>query len=188
MTTTSSSNGERQSTPTIPSVVDLAHGADFAETAGKILDLKGLLRPPSFSGLERDWAEWKFRVDNMWTILRIYQRMKWCVTATDHDLDPEFRGEMQIAVSRFTYGMLVQLCSGKALVTLRLVTAGDGLQAWKKLVTTYEPAIAMRWNAMLSGILNPHWIDDGDFEIVDDDNNNDDGKGAPKSSHDYTRS
>ena len=99
------------------------------------------------------------------TILGIDQLMKWCVTASDLDLDSEFLGDAQAAVSRFTYGMMVQLCSGKALVTIRLVTAGDGLQAWKKLVTTYEPAIAMRWNAMLSGILNPQWSDDGDFEI-----------------------
>ena len=91
--------------------------------------------------------------------------MKWCVTATDLDLDSEFLGDAQAAVNRFIYGMLVQLCSDKALVTIRLETAGDGLQAWKKLVTTYEPAIAMRWNAMLSGILNPQWSEDGDFEI-----------------------
>ena len=87
------------------------------------------------------------------------------LTATDLDLDPEFFEESQAAVNRFVYGMLVQLCSGKALVTIHLVAAGDGLQAWKKLVTTYEPAMAMRWNAMLSGILNPQWSDDGDFEV-----------------------
>ena len=104
-------------------------------------------------------------MDNTWTILGVDQLMKWCTTATDHDLDPEFLGEAQSAVSRFVYGMLVQLCSGKALVTIRLVTAEDGLKAWKKLVTTYEPAIAIRWNAMLSGILNPQWNDDGDFEV-----------------------
>ena len=91
--------------------------------------------------------------------------MKWCITATDHDLDPEFPGETQSAVSRLIYGMLVQLCSGKAPVTIRLVTAGEGLKAWKKLVATYEPAIAIRWNAMLSGILNPQWSDDGNFEV-----------------------
>ncbi len=149
----------------IPTVFGPATSSTFAETAGKNLDLKGLLRPPSFTGLKKDWPEWKFRVDNVWMILGIDQLMKWCVTATDLDLDPAILEESQAAVNRFVYGVLVQLCSGKALVTIRLVAARDGLRAWKRLVTTYEPAMAMRWNAMLSGIQNPQWTDEGDFQV-----------------------
>ena len=107
------SEAARQPIPTIPPVIGPANSSAFAETAGKILDLKGLLRPPTFTGLEKDWSEWKFRVDNVWTILGIDQLMKWCVTASDLDLDSEFLGDTQAAVNRFTYGMLVQLCSGK---------------------------------------------------------------------------
>ena len=44
----------RQPSPTIPTVVGPINSSTFAETAGKILDLKGLLRPPSFTGLEKD--------------------------------------------------------------------------------------------------------------------------------------
>ena len=60
----------------IATVFGPANSSTFAETAGKILDLKGLLRPPSFTGLEKDWPEWKFRVDNVWMILGIDQLMK----------------------------------------------------------------------------------------------------------------
>ena len=38
----------------IPTVFGPANSSTFAETAGKILDLKGLLRPPSFTGFEKD--------------------------------------------------------------------------------------------------------------------------------------
>ena len=77
MTTSSNHNGDwnhvesessqaaRQPIPTIPPVTGPANSTAFAETAGKILDLKGLLKPPTFTGLEKDWSEWKFRVDNV---------------------------------------------------------------------------------------------------------------------------
>ena len=72
-----SSDAARQPIPRIPPVIGPANSSAFAETAGKILDLKGLLRPPTFTGLEKDWSEWKFRVDNVWTILGIVQVKHW---------------------------------------------------------------------------------------------------------------
>ena len=79
-------------------MVGSTHGENFGEVASKVLDVKSLLRPPLFSGLDKEWAEWRFRMDNTWTILGVDQLMKWCITTTDQDLDPEFLGETQLAV------------------------------------------------------------------------------------------
>ena len=75
-TTASTSNGQEQSVPTVPSVVGSTHGENFGEVASKVLDVKSLLRPPLFSGLDKEWAEWRFRMDNTWTILGVDQLMK----------------------------------------------------------------------------------------------------------------
>eukprot|EP00972_Heterocapsa_arctica_P009561 1409754-Heterocapsa_arctica.AAC.1 len=34
----------------------------FKEVAAKLVDLRGVARPPSFTGVESDWAEFRFRL------------------------------------------------------------------------------------------------------------------------------
>eukprot|EP00972_Heterocapsa_arctica_P098372 14517586-Heterocapsa_arctica.AAC.1 len=36
----------------------------FREVAAKLVDLRGVARPPSFSGVESDWAEFRFRLES----------------------------------------------------------------------------------------------------------------------------
>ena len=37
----------------------------IAETTGKIIDLKNLCKPEVFTGEEKKWHEWRFRMDNL---------------------------------------------------------------------------------------------------------------------------
>ena len=37
----------------------------IAEATGKIIDLKNLCKPEVFTGEEKKWHEWRFRMDNL---------------------------------------------------------------------------------------------------------------------------
>ena len=67
------------------------------------------------------------------------------------------------ARGRFLYGLLVGLCSGRALGIIRLVPEGHGLEAWRKLVLEYEPRLATRHCAMLTAVLTPSWSEGAPF-------------------------
>ena len=58
---------------------------------------------------------------------------------------------------------MVQICSEKALLIVRLCGDGNGILAWRKLLNTYEPKQAMRFTAMLSSLLTPQWMEGLDF-------------------------
>eukprot|EP00972_Heterocapsa_arctica_P029847 4398608-Heterocapsa_arctica.AAC.1 len=60
-----------------------------------------------------------------------------------------------LAKARLLYGILVQVCSGRALSLLRLNTESNGLECWRQLHVEFEPATATRTTAMLSSLLMP---------------------------------
>ena len=51
-----------------PPAAEPAAGADapnvYADYAGRLVNLKGVGKSPSFSGEEADWPEWRFRFEN----------------------------------------------------------------------------------------------------------------------------
>ena len=86
--------------------------------------------------------------------------------ATNHDivdLPNLVLPQNLVGASEFLYSLLVQICSGKALLIVRLCGDGNGILAWRKLLNAYEPRQAMRFTAMLSSLFTPHWMEGFDF-------------------------
>eukprot|EP00972_Heterocapsa_arctica_P033162 4878965-Heterocapsa_arctica.AAC.1 len=49
------------------------------------------------------------------------------------------------------------MCHGRALAIIRLIKSVNGMVAWKRLVSEYEPELAGRRCAVLAGLLTPDW-------------------------------
>ena len=41
----------------------------FADVAAKLVDLRGVAKPPVFSGKESDWADFRFRLESIAALL-----------------------------------------------------------------------------------------------------------------------
>ena len=132
------------------------HGG-YAEIAGKIFDMKNLMKLPPFDGEDGKWREWKFGIENVLSMMSLDRLMKWAEKTNSVDLEIEFFSEDKLEAARFLYGILIQVCTGKALSILRLCEDKNGLLAWLKLCEEYEPRIAMRNNAMLASLMQPNW-------------------------------
>jgi hypothetical protein len=96
-------------------------------------------------------------MENLWLLAGLKEATSWAVHATELDTEAALTHDRYTAASTFIYGLLCQICSGKALTIVRLCAAGNGLQAWRHLCKEYEPKRALRWATMLSSILAPKW-------------------------------
>ena len=124
--------------------------------AGRLVDLRGVGRLPAFSGEEADWPEWRFRVENCADLIDMGDAM----TMVVQEKQPiEFNRLLSKYAQRaeLLYGVLLQVCSGRALSLLRLVGQRNGLEGWRQLVVEYEPATASRATAMLAALMTPTW-------------------------------
>eukprot|EP00972_Heterocapsa_arctica_P036741 5409432-Heterocapsa_arctica.AAC.1 len=48
------------------------------EWVRKLVDLKGVAKPPEFGGEDKDWYEWKFRFSSTMSLLGILPAMQYC--------------------------------------------------------------------------------------------------------------
>ncbi|CAE8611618.1 unnamed protein product [Polarella glacialis] len=134
----------------------------FREVAGRMVDMRGVAKPPNFTGLETDWAEWKFRMEAILSLLGLDDLAEAAVRE-GVDADARLLSDADELRSKMLYNLLVQLCSGKALSLVRTVRRADGLGSWAKLVREYEPSVAARHCAMLSSLLCPGFEDSKPF-------------------------
>ena len=131
----------------------------FAEVAAKLVDLRGVARPLSFSGSLGDWAEFKFRLESTTSLLGLDE----LIDKAAKDNNFVVVTEDEIGRSKFVYNILVTLCHGRALALIRKVKRADGVGAWGALVREFEPETAGRYCAMLTSILTPRWTPDEPF-------------------------
>ncbi|CAE8737401.1 unnamed protein product, partial [Polarella glacialis] len=134
----------------------------FREVAGRMVDMRGVAKPPNFTGLETDWAEWKFRMEAILSLLGLDDLAEAAVRE-GVDADARLLSDADELRSKMLYNLLVQLCSGKALSLVRTVRRADGLGSWAKLVRDYEPSVAARHCAKLSSLLCPGFEDSKPF-------------------------
>lgn len=124
--------------------------------AVKLLDLKGVARPPVFSGRQANWAEWRFKFTNAMDLLTIgnYVRLAESVgrpiTMTPQQVSPAVEKK-----SDLLHVISVAVCSGKASTLLKLVRGNNGLEVLRLLADGYAPKAALRHAALLSGLLKP---------------------------------
>ena len=58
--------------------------------------------------------------------------------------------------SKAIYTLLMQLAAGgKAKQIVRGTPDRNGLMAWKRIISEYEPQVGNRWTGMLGGLLDP---------------------------------
>ena len=92
--------------------------AEFTSLAARVVDLKNIGRPPSFGGRDVDWSEWRFRFESSCSLLDLEGVMDASVLCSDpigqEALNPDAK-----ARGKLLYGLLVQLCSGKAFSVVR---------------------------------------------------------------------
>ena len=131
----------------------------FEELASRLVDLRGIARPPTFSGMPEDWGEFRFRFEAVAGLLNL-DTMLQRIAAQQQNA---FLTPSERAQSKLTYNMLVQLVHGKALALLRLVRRHDGVAAWQALLKEYEPAQPARFCATLTQLLRPEWDESKPF-------------------------
>ena len=78
----------------------------FSEIAGRLIDLKSLSRPPSFSGLDTHWSDFKFRFTCLAALMQVDDLMAQAVRAADDPQMPAMGSKLQ-AQSRLLYNILV---------------------------------------------------------------------------------
>ena len=133
-----------------------------AQAFSPLIDTRMLTKPCSFSGREEDWSSFA-------TVTRAY-----CGA-----LDRRLLGEMEEAAaeaaavfndnmeegkkhrSQTLFYLLVMLVEGRALSIAENCKTGEGLELWRKLVSTYEPKAGTRAASLLVKILTV------DFDMTD---------------------
>ena len=126
----------------------------YQDVAARLVDLKGVGRPPNFSGLESDWSDFKFKMESACALLGVDVIME----GPERILTPQ-----ETVKAKLLYNILVQVCQGRALLLIRQVQRADGAAAWRRLKEEYEPDVASRHCAVLSGLLAPVWLPTGSF-------------------------
>ena len=75
----------------------------------KLVDLKGVIKPPVFTGLMEEWGEFRFRLENAAALLDLETPM---ARAARGALPPRLE-PADMARSKFLYNLLVHICHGK---------------------------------------------------------------------------
>ena len=125
---------------------------------GKVLDLRGCVKPPAFSSKDKDWHDFRWRFGVMCTTLGIRQMLSEVEKCTEQEYQSRTLTERARVFSRILYGILVSACpTGQAAALVRLAPEGDGFAVWRSLIREFEPQQATRHISMLSSIMAPRW-------------------------------
>jgi len=141
-----------------------AEARQLIDQASKLIDLRGSMKPPTFSGKAEDWMDYRWTLEAMLSLLGDFvPSMRATVTVEDRHLALAALTPVQQARSRLLYQLLVAGCNGKARCMIRLIPQGCGYLAWKALLHEFEPSASSRHISLLLGVLSPDWTG-GEFE------------------------
>ena len=122
----------------------------------KLLDIRGLGKPPNFTGEESQFVEWKFRFEISMSLMGLADNMK-TAEARNTEITIEEMSEAALQKSKTLYAILAQVLSGKALALIRLVPNHNGFESWRLIAKEFQPDSNIRTSRMLSGALNPRF-------------------------------
>ena len=132
------------------------HGRGLADQPWRMVDLMGIAKPSPFTGVEKDWSEWRFRFEALLGLLGMRAAADQAAVA-DHPLRYEAYAEPLQKQAQLLQNILIHVCSGRAFGIVRGAPPGNGFEAWRQLVKEFEPALTSRKTALLNAILNPVW-------------------------------
>ena len=103
-------------------------------------------------------------MENLFVLTGISKACTWALTSEKMSVKLEIMPKDYEGIAIFLHAVLAQVCAGKALTLVRLQQDHNGLLAWRRLVTEYEPKQALRWTTMLTALMNPKWTDSSSFD------------------------
>lgn len=124
-----------------------------------LVDMRGIGKPPSFTGDEKEFTEWKFRFEISMSLLGIADNMR-AAEERRTPILPEEMSEAAMQKSKMLFAILAQVLTGKALALLRLIQGHNGFEGWRIIVKEFQPDSNLRTSRMLSGALNPKFSQD----------------------------
>lgn len=111
--------------------------ASMFDKAVKVVELKP--KPIHFDGNRAHWPEFRFRMEGLADKVGdgLIDSMRAAMTASPEQVASLSPQGKEHAI--FLYGILVDVCSGEALNTVRLVHDRNGLAVWRTLAKENEP-------------------------------------------------
>ena len=143
--------------PAVPQQVGLLPNP-MAAWASRLVDLKGVARPPMWDGRDATYSEWKYKFEATMSLLDLDEGMRRFVGDGIEDVIPlSAMTERDRAYSKLLFNILLHVTGGKALSLVRLGERNNGFAAWQRIYQAYEPDEGIRKMSMLSAILTPSW-------------------------------
>ena len=143
------------------------------------VDVKYLDRPKEFHNDEARWKDWKFKLCNWMSLLEVrFSTLLDAAEQADREVPSQARDDMQ-RLQHTLYAVLASVLTGKSLKILQAVKDRNGLEAWRRVCSDFEPRVVQRRLAMLTSIMNPgfgqreaefseRWTQWNDFSVYED--------------------
>jgi len=130
----------------------------------EVLDPKGAIKCPHFSGRREDFEAWAFPFESYVGLLGwsfYVERTIIAKTTTDNDT----LEEEPLKVSRTLYHLLATTTRGPAQSLIKLTKGGHGLEALRRLYADHRTNLDEDHAMALGGILTPNWWSDRSDQI-----------------------
>ena len=133
--------------------------AEPQEKKGKQFSVKDVKSSiPSFSGKTEDWEDFAFKFRTAiaaadQSVAKLLQKAE--DTKDELDEETDFDAEKE-KISGIIYALLVGACDvGEALKCVKSIRFGQGVRAWQKLCTKFNPKTAARTIKLLANVVGP---------------------------------
>ena len=122
--------------------------------------LKMAAKPQPFSNEEKDWPEFRFRLENYLILVNegfasLLEQAEKSKTEVPPAVGDTQQAVLVRGLSHMLYAVLATLTSGRCLRLVHRVPDRNGFEAWRKLVQENAPRTAGRRFAMLTAVLQP---------------------------------
>ena len=102
-------------------------GSSSSRELSKLVDLRGVCKPPVFSGREAEWPEWRFRFEGLALLLGIDGPLHEATQAPD-DVDEDLAPAEVKEAGRVVWSILCANIHGRAYSNIRVVKPGHGME------------------------------------------------------------
>ena len=118
------------------------------QQTNNLLDTRGDVKVPNFSGLDTDWDSWKVKFEAYCDLVGLGDYMESAEQCPD-PVENSAMLEHAEKASKALHALLVCKCDGKALSIVTLQPRRHGMEAWRQIKLEYEGRQGSRIAAML---------------------------------------